>query len=738
MDFMNREKMTEVITESPTMSKADKLREAVSRNRQANLEGFKPIDDKSKPVRTVKDVLDVIKRYVPQGGGGGYPANLAGGGGGGGGGPVEPTPLLIVKDEGVQVVAAAASMNFVGDLVTVTESPVGEARVQVRGPAVFDSPAPGVPGTQIKSSATAFELGPNLVKQTFGANGRVYIDAAGVSVADEGLVISPAEQFRSINFVGAGVTATSPLPGVVEVNIPGGGGGGGGGSLEFFDDTRITADDNSVTGLNVLTPGLNPVMAINLASTDSAFAVTGGSGNAYASVDIGIGAVQITPTATLPDNAKGNFSVAIGSSDTSGTPAATNAIAEIAIGGTTNGNGGAVAIGLTSSAGGGAGQSGADGAVAVGQGSSANFRRSVAVGRSANTSDVEAVAVGNSATSAGFGVSIGTLANAGNSAVAAGPGALAGATSVAIGSNSNSGGVAVGFNTQAGDDATAIGEAASALPARSVAMGKSASAAGVDAVAIGNLSTSLQQGVAIGELASSGTLSVAHGSSASANGFDAVAVGKSATITNGSNAQNNEGSVAVGAVATCDGVRNIALGALARTAVGVTNSGAIGYDAVAPASNQIQIGNSAQTTYVFGTVQDRSDARDKAEVRDTELGLNFIMSLRPVDYKWDYREDYFTLEEVVGENGEISYNKVPVQKDGSKVRTRFHHGFIAQEVGSSGFEFGGHQDHSIKNPGVDIQSLGYAEFIAPLVKAVQEQQKIIEELKAEIAAMKAA
>ena len=48
-----------------------------------------------------------------------------------------------------------------------------------------------------------------------------------------------------------------------------------------------------------------------------------------------------------------------------------------------------------------------------------------------------------------------------------------------------------------------------------------------------------------------------------------------------------------------------------------------------------------------------------------------------------------------------------------------------------GVDFGGYQDHSV-NDGEDVKSLGYVEFIAPLVKAVQEQQQQIEELKGRI------
>ena len=152
----------------------------------------------------------------------------------------------------------------------------------------------------------------------------------------------------------------------------------------------------------------------------------------------------------------------------------------------------------------------------------------------------------------------------------------------------------------------------------------------------------------------------------------------------------------------------------------VENSTTIGFTANISGSNQVQIGNSATTTYVYGTVQNRSDARDKADVRDTVLGLDFINSLRPVDYKWDMREDYIeTLED-----GTV----IKHEKDGSKKRLRYHHGFIAQEVGALKYDFGGYQDHSL-NGGCDVLSIGYDEFIAPLVKAVQELSKEVEELK---------
>lgn len=157
----------------------------------------------------------------------------------------------------------------------------------------------------------------------------------------------------------------------------------------------------------------------------------------------------------------------------------------------------------------------------------------------------------------------------------------------------------------------------------------------------------------------------------------------------------------------------------------------LGYNSKASGNSQVQLGSSATTTYAYGAVQDRSDARDKTDIRDTVLGLDFLLSLRPVDFKWDYRDDYIDVierdVEGLDSEGKTIINTeteiVVREKDGSRKRNRYHHGLIAQEVKSvldeKGIDFGGYQDHSI-NGGKDVLTLGYEEFIAPIIKALQE------------------
>ena len=172
----------------------------------------------------------------------------------------------------------------------------------------------------------------------------------------------------------------------------------------------------------------------------------------------------------------------------------------------------------------------------------------------------------------------------------------------------------------------------------------------------------------------------------------------------------------------------------------------IGANTRCSASNQVQLGDSTTTTYVYGTVQNRSDLRDKADVRDTVLGLDFINALRPVDYRWDMREDYlvsegYVIPAVLNDNGETvepertERRLVQHTKDGSKKRSRYHHGLLAQDVAElikvSGVDFGGYQDHG-RGGGTDVLSIGYDELIAPLIKAVQTLSAKITELEVKV------
>ena len=237
------------------------------------------------------------------------------------------------------------------------------------------------------------------------------------------------------------------------------------------------------------------------------------------------------------------------------------------------------------------------------------------------------------------------------------------------------------------------------------------------------------------------------------SGSENVAIGGASLFFNTTGSYN----VALGAGAlyknTVEG-KNTALGHNALGTTDFSNTIGIGYNAAVTGANQAQIGDSSVTVYCYGAVQNRSDKRDKTDIQDTNLGLNFLLKLRPREFRWDYREDYVNTEEMAKELEAIEISNFVeeekrkkineiftkhslenVEKDGKKKGWRFHQGFIAQEVFETmrelGVDFGGYQDHSI-NGGKDVLSLGYEEFIPILVKGLQEQQEEIEALKLRI------
>ena len=254
-----------------------------------------------------------------------------------------------------------------------------------------------------------------------------------------------------------------------------------------------------------------------------------------------------------------------------------------------------------------------------------------------------------------------------------------------------------------------------------VVVGELAEIRGEDAVAVGyNARTYNLGGTAVGSRAgASGEKTTALGYRASASFEYAVAVGAGTTAYRNS---------------TC-----IGYGAIAQH----SNCSVLGSQATTTAHNQVQLGNSTTTVYAYGAVQNRSDLRDKADIQDADLGLEFINQLRPVKYRWDYREDYldalyprplredfendedYKQAHLLNQQLRHDFFADPV-KDGSKVRVRYHYGLIAQEfketIDRLGVDHAAYQDHAVHG-GDDVKSIGYMELIPNLIKAVQELSK---------------
>ena len=166
---------------------------------------------------------------------------------------------------------------------------------------------------------------------------------------------------------------------------------------------------------------------------------------------------------------------------------------------------------------------------------------------------------------------------------------------------------------------------------------------------------------------------------------------------------------------------------------GYSNVMGLGYNARPTASYQVRIGNSSVTSIGgYAGWTNLSDGRYKLAVNENVKGLEFILKLRPVTYQLDVNKLAQSLNEDQrrDENGNIinSPTEMDIKSRNEKSQIVYT-GFVAQEVEKAaneiGFNFSGIDAPKNEN---DFYGLRYAEFVVPLVKAVQEQQKIIEDL----------
>jgi len=173
------------------------------------------------------------------------------------------------------------------------------------------------------------------------------------------------------------------------------------------------------------------------------------------------------------------------------------------------------------------------------------------------------------------------------------------------------------------------------------------------------------------------------------------------------------------------GDHNIAIGSFSGTTSSFNNTVSIGNDGwLNGFSNQVFIGN-ASTIWIGGWKPWSvfSDARLKSDIKEDVHGLDFIMRLRPVSYNQ-------TVEQMTNTTGNKSTKDFPGKYDADKIRMS---GFMAQEVEQAAKEVNYHFTGISKVKSVnEVYSMSYESFVIPLVKAVQEQQAIIEKQQKQI------
>jgi len=163
---------------------------------------------------------------------------------------------------------------------------------------------------------------------------------------------------------------------------------------------------------------------------------------------------------------------------------------------------------------------------------------------------------------------------------------------------------------------------------------------------------------------------------------------------------------------------------------GYYNVIAIGQAVICTASDQVRLGNSATNSIGgYANWTNFSDGRYKKNMRENVKGLDFIMRLRPITYNLD----------VMGIRAHLG-QKAPADAGTRQAimerETEVFSGFAAQEVESaaaaSGYDFSGVDKPKNAN---DFYGLRYGDFVVPLVKAVQEQEKMIGDQRSAIEAM---
>jgi hypothetical protein len=189
------------------------------------------------------------------------------------------------------------------------------------------------------------------------------------------------------------------------------------------------------------------------------------------------------------------------------------------------------------------------------------------------------------------------------------------------------------------------------------------------------------------------------------------------------NANNGELNTAVGhlaAYSTTTGIQNTSLGANAgRGNTTGSNVTSIGYYAVPSSttvSNEFTLGNTSVTNLRCNdqTISSLSDVRDKTNIENIPVGLDYIKAMRPVMFDWNRRP-------FITEDGDEIINEVFVgRKD---------FGFIAQELDTVQETFG-YSDHTrlVHKENPDAWEADPMKTYPILIKAVQQLSELVETL----------
>ncbi|CAN5774826.1 hypothetical protein BH10BAC2_BH10BAC2_39900 [soil metagenome] len=169
---------------------------------------------------------------------------------------------------------------------------------------------------------------------------------------------------------------------------------------------------------------------------------------------------------------------------------------------------------------------------------------------------------------------------------------------------------------------------------------------------------------------------------------------------------------------------------------------AIGQGTICTGVSQARIGNSSTVSIGgYANWTNISDVRVKKNIKENVPGLDFINKLKPITYNLDLdAANKLTQAPVATDN---SGRLIPVSKQEQDARKAKEHilytGFAAQEVEKAAKELNyNFSGVDVAKNDIDLYGLRYAEFVVPLVKAVQELSRQNEAMKEEITKLKTA
>jgi len=178
-------------------------------------------------------------------------------------------------------------------------------------------------------------------------------------------------------------------------------------------------------------------------------------------------------------------------------------------------------------------------------------------------------------------------------------------------------------------------------------------------------------------------------------------------------------------------------------AAGITNSVAIGTNAYVNQSNKVVIGNTNVTSiggYVNWT--NFSDGRYKQNKKADVPGLSFIRELKPITYTLDIAGIDNFIKKVSGAAGirksALNSEEEKLMNEAKEAKSKIRYsGFVAQDVEDAakklGYDFSG---VSKPKDNTDFYGLRYADFVVPVVKALQELDEENKMLKKELEEIK--